>query len=165
MKPSVPTPMCLCFVVDGPLEAPRAVLLGHKKRGLGTGNIVGLGGHIDPGESDRGAAAREAREESGLEVDEDDLQHRADVVFTFPARPSWDQTAAVFVTDRWLGDPTSTDEITPEWFALDALPLERMWDDAKYWLPRVLAGERLGVDIVFAEDCSTVRAATIEPLG
>lgn len=157
--------MCLCFVVDGPSDAPIAVLLGHKKRGLGTGNIVGLGGHIDPGESDRGAAAREVGEESGLVVAEADLQHRADVVFTFPARPSWDQTAAVFVTERWHGEPHSTDEITPEWFTLDALPLERMWDDARYWVARVLAGERLRIDIVFGDDCRTVEAATIEPLG
>ena len=124
--------MCLCFVVDGSLDAPRAVLLGHKKRGHGTGNIVGPGGHIDSGETPAGAAAREVAEESGLRVDEQDLHHHADVVFTFPARPSWDQTAAVFVTDRWHGEPRSTDEITPEWFALD--------------------GERLRIDIVFADD-------------
>ena len=165
MSTSIPTPMCLCFVLDGSIDKPSAVLLGHKKRGLGTGNIVGLGGHIDPGETGSQAAAREVREESGLLVEEDDLHHGADVGFTFPARPSWDQTAAVFVTDRWHGKPESTDEITPEWFALDALPLDRMWDDAKYWLPRVLAGERLRIDIAFGDDCITVTAATTEPLG
>jgi 8-oxo-dGTP diphosphatase len=92
------------------------------------------------------------------------LQSGFGEVFTFPARPSWDQTATVFVTDRWQGRPTSTDEITPEWFTLDALPLDRMWDDAKYWLPRVLAGERLAVDIVFADDCRTVASAVIGAL-
>lgn len=163
MSTSIPTPMWLCFVVDRPLDDETSVLLGHKKRGLGTGNIVGLGGHIDPGESAREAAAREGAEESGLRVSKDDLQHRADVVFTFPARPSWDQTAAVFVTDRWHGEPRSTEEITPEWFPPDALPLERMWDDAKYWLPRVPAGEHLRIDIVFGDDCRTVTAATIRP--
>jgi len=121
MSTSIPTPMWLCFVVDRPLDDETSVLLGHKKRGLGTGNIVGLGGHIDPGESAREAAAREGAEESGLRVSKDDLQHRADVVFTFPARPSWDQTAAVFVTDRWHREPRSTEEITPEWFPPDAL--------------------------------------------
>jgi 8-oxo-dGTP diphosphatase len=161
----IPTPMCLCFILDGQIGNPSRVLLGHKKRGLGTGNLVGLGGHIDPGETGSQAAVREVTEESGLRVDESDLAHLADVAFSFPARPSWDQTAAVFVADRWRGDPVSTDEITPEWFAFDMLPLDRMWDDAKYWLPRVLAGERLHVDIVFADDCRTVRDATIQPLG
>jgi 8-oxo-dGTP diphosphatase len=161
---SIPTPMCLCFLLEGSITNPARVLLGHKKRGLGTGNIVGLGGHIDAGETERRAAAREVAEESGIRVEEDDLRHRADVAFTFPARPSWNQTAAVFVASHWHGEPAITDEITPEWFALDALPLDRMWDDARYWLLRVLAGERLHVDIVFGDDCRTVTDATILPL-
>lgn len=165
MSAPSPTPMCLCFLLEGSIANPTRVLLGHKKRGLGTGNIVGLGGHIDAGETKHRAAAREVTEESGIRVEESDLRHLADVVFTFPARPSWNQTAAVFVADRWHGEPTTTDEITPEWFALDALPLDRMWDDARYWLPRVLAGERLHVDIVFGDDCRTVTGATILPLG
>jgi hypothetical protein len=36
-----------------------------------------------------------------------------------------------------------------------------MWDDAKYWLPLVLAGEHVDVVITFAADCATV--AHIEP--
>ncbi len=165
MSTSIPTPMCLCFILDGPLGDPVRVLLGHKKRGLGTGNIVGLGGHIDPGETARRAAAREVSEESGVRVEASDLEHRADVAFTFPARPTWDQTAAVFVADRWHGEPVSTDEITPEWFALSTLPLDRMWDDARYWLPRVLAGERLRIGIVFGADCRTADDVAIDPLG
>jgi 8-oxo-dGTP diphosphatase len=43
---------------------------------------------------------------------------------------------------------------------VDALPLDEMWDDARYWLPKVLAGERVRVAAVFAPDCATV--ATIE---
>jgi 8-oxo-dGTP diphosphatase len=31
-----------------------------------------------------------------------------------------------------------------------------MWDDAKYWLPSVLAGEHVTATITFAEDCATV---------
>ncbi len=36
-----------------------------------------------------------------------------------------------------------------------------MWDDARYWLPRVLAGQHVAVTISFAADCATV--ASIEP--
>ena len=36
-----------------------------------------------------------------------------------------------------------------------------MWDDAKYWLPLVLAGEHVDVLITFADDCATV--ARTEP--
>ena len=36
-----------------------------------------------------------------------------------------------------------------------------MWDDAKYWLPLVLAGEHVDALITFADDCATV--ASIAP--
>jgi hypothetical protein len=36
-----------------------------------------------------------------------------------------------------------------------------MWNDAQYWLPRVLAGEHISVLFTFADDCATV--AAMEP--
>ena len=40
-----------------------------------------------------------------------------------------------------------------------------MWDDARYWLPRVLAGERLRATFTYAADCETVAEATLGPLA
>jgi 8-oxo-dGTP diphosphatase len=150
---------CLCLIrrrADGGPE----VLLGLKKSGFGVGKWVGLGGHIERGEKPDAAAVREVAEESSLVVAADALQHMASIEFRFPARPSWDQTADVFVTSVYQGEATESDEVAPRWFAEDALPLSLMWDDAKYWLPRVLAGEHVDVRIAFADDCATV--ATME---
>ncbi len=150
---------CLCLIrrrADGGPE----VLLGLKKSGFGLGKWVGLGGHIEPGEKPDAAAVREVAEESSLVVAADALQHMASIEFRFPARPSWDQTAEVFITSVYQGEPAESDEVAPRWFTEDALPLSLMWDDAKYWLPRVLAGEHVDVRIAFADDCATV--ATME---
>jgi 8-oxo-dGTP diphosphatase len=139
------------------------VLLGHKKTGLGTGKIVGLGGHVEPGESAAEAAAREAKEESGVHVPLSALNEAAFITFLFPVRPAWDMTVAVFTADEYSGDPTETAEIRPEWFPRAALPLDRMWDDARSWLPRVLAGERLRATFTYAADCQTVAQAAVAP--
>jgi len=150
---------CLCLIRRRGDSGPE-VLLGLKKSGFGLGKWVGLGGHIEAGEKPVAAAVREVAEESGLVVAADALQHMASIEFRFPARPSWDQTADVFVTSVYQGEATESDEIAPRWFPEDALPLSLMWDDAKYWLPRVLAGEHVNVRIAFADDCATV--ATME---
>jgi 8-oxo-dGTP diphosphatase len=137
------------------------VLLGHKKTGFGAGKWVGLGGHVEPGEKPVEAAVREVAEESSLLVPGDSLQHMASIEFRFPVRPAWDQATDVFVTSVYQGEPVESSEVAPRWFATDALPLDGMWDDARYWLPRVLAGEHVDVLVTFADDCATV--AGMEP--
>jgi 8-oxo-dGTP diphosphatase len=154
------TRTCLCLIVRSAVGGSE-VVLGLKKSGFGAGKWVGLGGHIEPGEKPAAAAAREVAEESGLVVSADTLQHMASIEFRFPARPAWDQTADVFITSVYQGEAAESDEVAPRWFRQDALPLPLMWDDAKYWLPRVLAGEHVDVVISFADDCATV--ASIEP--
>ena len=141
------------------------MLLGHKKTGLGQGKVVGLGGHLEPGESAAEAAAREVKEESGLTVSRAALTEAAHVTFLFPARPAWDMEAAVFTAAHWTGQPAETDEIRPQWFPVAALPFDRMWDDAPRWLPRVLAGERLRAVFTYADDNQTVAAETLTALG
>jgi 8-oxo-dGTP diphosphatase len=147
--------VCVCYVlreIDGRVE----VLLGRKKHGLGQGYYVGLGGKLEPGESATDAAVREVREESGLAVHAGDLEPRGLLTYHFPHREAWSQESSVFVARTFTGDPAPSDELDPEWFALDDVPLDEMWDDAKRWLPGVLAGGRVRRTFVFGSDLSTV---------
>jgi 8-oxo-dGTP diphosphatase len=161
---------CLCLLTRptraGPAGAKpaeagpggREVLLGYKKAGFGAGRWVGLGGHVEDGEKPADAAVREVAEESGLVVAASALTHMATLTFVFPARPTWDQTAEVFAAADFSGEAAESDELIPRWFAADKLPFDGMWDDARYWLPLVLAGEPVSARITFADDCATVEA-------
>ena len=152
---------CLCLIFRPADDGGRQVLLGYKKAGFGAGRWVGLGGHIEEGEQPADAAVREVAEESGLIVPADSLRHVASLTFLFPARPSWDQTAQVYATSSFAGQPAESDEVIPRWFSETALPFDGMWDDARYWVPVVLGGDHVVATITFADDCATV--ATIEP--
>ena len=46
-----------------------------------------------------------------------------------------------------MATPVESDEMRPAWFRVDALPFAQMWQDAPHWLPRILAGERLDLDL------------------
>jgi len=156
---------CLCLLTRIGAGGEPEVLLGRKKTGLGTGKTVGLGGHVEAGEAPDEAAAREVKEESGISVDPAALTEVADITFLFPARQGWDMTVNVFTSADWAGQAAESAEIVPQWFPVSALPLERMWDDGRYWLPRVLAGERLRAVFTYADDCETVKMVDIEPLA
>jgi len=151
---------CLCFIRRPGANGPE-VLLGLKKTGFGQGRWVGLGGHIEPGEKPVAAAVREVQEESSLIVSPDALAHVAAIQFRFPSRPSWNQMAEVYLTTDYQGELAESEEIAPRWYPEDALPLDGMWDDARYWLPRVLAGQHVDATMTFGDDCATV--VGIEP--
>jgi 8-oxo-dGTP diphosphatase len=140
----------------------REVLLGRKKTGFGVGKIVGLGGHVEVGETPIQAAAREITEEVSLHVAVAELRDAATVTFRFPARPAWNMRVAVFTADNITGRAVESDEIDPHWYAVDDLPVQDMWDDNRYWLPQVLNGQRLRAEFVFADDCQTVLRSHLE---
>ena len=150
------TPVTLCFLTREYGGVPQ-VLLGLKKTGFGRGKIVGLGGHVEPGETEAEAACREVHEESGLVVRPQDLRDAGLVMFDFPARPAWNMTTRLFVAARWSGEPAESAEILPEWFDFGSLPVDRMWQDAAHWLPLALQGAVLQITVVLNDDNETVR--------
>jgi hypothetical protein len=40
----------------------------------------------------------------------------------------------------------------PEWFDIDKIPFDAMWEDDPYWLPRVIEGESIEFEFYFGED-------------
>ena len=101
------TPVTLCFLLRD-AESGTEVLLGLKRTGFGFGKIVGLGGHVEPGESHAEAACREVFEESGIVVKEHDLRVAGLIEFVFPARPEWNMSTSLFTARRWTGDPVES---------------------------------------------------------
>lgn len=139
------------------------VLLGErKKKGKpGLGKRVGIGGGIEPNESPEQAVYREVEEEISINKDEEvvfklnKLTQMGIVYFIFPHKkdePGWNQRCFVFTCDDFSGDPVETEVIKPEWYDIDKLPFEFMWEDNRYWLPQVLGGEK--VEGVFVYDQS-----------
>ncbi len=155
LDPGMPQ-VCVCYLIRRRADGRDEVLLGRKKKGLGLGKYVAPGGKVEPGEGIRDAMAREVLEEVGLTVSAADLSPRGLLTYLFPHRPSWSQQSSVFVTRTWSGRERESDELAPEWFALDQLPLESMWDDAKHWLPGALAGEPVRATFSFGPDNSSI---------
>lgn len=147
----------LANVLILPLDRPQQrLLLGFKKTGFGAGKYVGLGGQLKPGETLVTAATRELWEESRLRAKPHNFWYTTRLEFVFPASPDWNSLVHVFRLEFWEGEPEESDEIRPQWFDLDALPLDRMWADVPYWLPQVLQGVRPMLRITYNRDNCTV---------
>ncbi|KAJ8318069.1 hypothetical protein KUTeg_003160 [Tegillarca granosa] len=48
----------------------------------------------------------------------------------------------VFTTNTFEGEIKESDEMRPQWFYTDKIPLHQMWADDKYWFPMFLKGSK-----------------------
>jgi 8-oxo-dGTP diphosphatase len=152
--------VCVCYILSETSESGYRVLLGQKKKGLGLGKLVGPGGKLEADETPEQAVVREVFEESGLRVREDDLVPLGRIRYEFPHREAWSQVSWVFATRTWSGTVIESDELLLDWIPVNEIPFDRMWDDAKFWLPGALAAPGSGPFIerryVFGADLATV---------
>jgi 8-oxo-dGTP diphosphatase len=127
------------------------VLLGEKLRGLGVGHMVGPGGKVEWGETPEEAAIREVQEEVGLIIEPGALTPLARIRYPFVNREALSQCSFVFSARVFSGELQSSGEIAASWWPVATIPYERMWSDAKLWLPRALSGEFIDATIVMGE--------------
>ncbi len=136
------------------------ICLAMKKRGFGAGRWNGAGGKTESGETVKEAVIRETQEEIGVTVS--DMSKVAELTFTFPHQPDWDQLVHVFFATEYVGTPTESEEMKPVWFAVVDIPYDDMWPDDRFWLPEVLKGGLVKASFSFGEgDSITSQEVTI----
>ena len=138
------------------------ILLGHKKRGIGTGKLLGIGGHVEPGERILETAVREVEEEIFVTLKESQLQPIAVFDYIFPAKPKWTMEVHFFFAKSWSGTPQESDEMKPLFFDLNQIPYDKMWQDSALWFPNALNGQRQRGIITFGDDNQTVISHSIQ---
>ena len=130
----------LLFVVrDG------RILLIEKHRGLGQGKVNGPGGRLEPGETPRAAAVREAEEE--IHIRPTGIRPAGELRFQFV--DGYSIHVYVFRAGGFAGEPEATVEATPLWADLASIPYGRMWEDDAVWLPLLLRGQPFSGRFVF----------------
>ena len=145
--------LTLCVVLKN-----KQILLGMKKRGFGAGRWNGFGGKVEEGESIAQAASRELLEEVGIRA------HSLDLVgvleFTF-LNDSKILEVHVFTVAEFSGEPIESEEMAPQWFALEDIPYGQMWTDDAHWLPLLLSGKKFAGKFLFDKPSTAEYAAKI----
>jgi 8-oxo-dGTP diphosphatase/2-hydroxy-dATP diphosphatase len=135
--------MTLCCLYDD-----TRILLGMKKRGFGAGKWNGFGGKINAGETIEQAAKRELKEEAGLSVEK--IDKRGVILFEFENNPE-KLEVHIFSAHIFSGEPKESEEMRPQWFALDKIPYQDMWPDDIFWMPLMLSGKNFAGTVHFKD--------------
>lgn len=135
------------------------VLLAMKKRGFGSGRWNGVGGKVNANETIEQALVRECEEE--INVTPLSYVKVAIHDFIFPSDMP-DMLVHTFVCKKWTGKPIETEEMAPQWFKINDIPYDAMWQDDIVWLPHVLRGKKLKTRFTFdAQERMTTAEFTI----
>jgi 8-oxo-dGTP pyrophosphatase MutT (NUDIX family) len=138
------TNICYVFNKDG------AVLLQHKRRGFGQGKWNGVGGKVKDGETIEDSVRREAEEETGLRIGR--IKKMGVLEFIFTNNQESNNHSYVFICRNYYGTPRDTGEGELKWFKLEDIPLDKMWDDDRFWLLDLLAGKYQHKRFYFDQD-------------
>ena len=133
--------MTLAYLVKGD-----EVLLGYKKQGIGIGRYNGFGGKVEIGETIEEAAQREIFEEANLTVH--------NLLKVGVLNLSWDSKKDIlevhlFKSTNFSGEVEESEEMRPEWFDMNKVPLDKMWSDDTYWWPLFLQNKKFVGNFVF----------------
>jgi ADP-ribose pyrophosphatase YjhB (NUDIX family) len=99
----------------------QVLLLRRFNTGWKDGWFSVVAGHVEAGESVRSAAMREAQEEAGVSIDEDDL----DLVHVVHRLSDSERLSFFFRARQWQGEPFNSEPDKcdlMDWFDIDNLP-------------------------------------------
>ena len=125
------------------------ILLGLKKRGFGKGKWNGFGGKVKKGEDIEKAMKRELKEEA--DIIPRSFVKKALFEFYFKDSPEYLEVH-VFHISSFFGEVKETEEMKPQWFSVNEIPFDQMWQDDKYWLPLFLKGKTLHGQFLFKDE-------------
>ena len=112
------------------------ILLAMKKRGFWEGWYNWFWGKLEKWETIEQWMIREANEEIWINILE---QEKVWILnFYFEEKKNWNQSVNIFFVTKFSWEIKESEEMKPYWFKLGNIPYDKMWEDDKIWLPKVL---------------------------
>ena len=145
----------LCYIERG-----NQYLMLHRTRKENDANHdkwLGIGGHIEPGETPMACMLREAREETGLELL--DCRYRGIVRFR---SDHWDdEEMHLFTATRFTGEMIPCDEGDLEWIDKDRLMALTLWEGDRIFLKLLQDGAE-GIDLTLRYEGEHLASAVLD---
>lgn len=133
-------------------DTEKNIILCMKKRWFWEWLYNWAGWKVEPGETIIAWAKRELFEETSINVEEKDMNYVWVLHFYFEANQDWNQDVSLFTVYDYSWDFEESEEMKPERFSIKDIPFDKMWEDDKIWLPRVIAWEKVEYDFFFDEN-------------
>jgi 8-oxo-dGTP pyrophosphatase MutT (NUDIX family) len=127
------------------------VLLAESNYREGKTTWNGISGYLENKEKPEEAAIRVLYNEVKLRIYEHDLE-QVGIMHLYTLYPNNSHKKAlritIFLCERFQGEARMTPGVRPRWFNFANIPFGDMFEDTKEWLERILAGEKLIIEVI-----------------
>ena len=113
------------------------MLRNKKKNDLNDAKWIGVGGHIEPGESKEDTLLREVKEETGLILT--DFSYRGELLFI---NNDYEEIIYLFTSDSFTGELIQCDEGELRWINKDKILNLNLWEGDRAFLPQLINGNK-----------------------
>ena len=114
------------------------MLRNKEKNDLNEGKWIGVGGHIEPGETKEEALIREIKEETGFTIKS--FSYRGEILFI---NNDYQEIMYVFTSDDFIGEMIECDEGELSWIDKDKILDLNLWEGDRYFLKPLLNSDKM----------------------
>ncbi len=148
----------LCHVINRD-----KLLLKEATRGVSKGKWNGPGGKFEKGETPEQCAVRETFEETGIKMLKPFFHGK--LYFFMDGKRRLSIEGYLFSTRKFSGRIRSSEEGPVKWVRISKLPMDKMWDDDRYWMGLMLKGLHFDAYIYYDKGNKKVKEYTIKIKG
>ena len=132
----------LCYLIKD--DSYLMLYRNKKENDMNEGKYLGIGGHIEPGETKEEACKREIKEETGLNVNR--LDYHGFVEFY---NDDYQEMMYLFTSDDFSGELIECNEGTLSWVKIDKVLDLNIWEGDKLFLPKLKTNELINMIVVY----------------
>ena len=114
------------------------MLRNKEKNDLNEGKWIGIGGHIEPGETKEEALIREVKEETGFTINS--FSYRGEILFI---NNDYQEIMYIFTSDDFAGEMIECDEGELSWIDKDKILDLNLWEGDRYFLKPLLNSDKM----------------------
>ena len=114
------------------------MLRNKEKNDLNEGKWIGIGGHIEPGETKEEALIREVKEETGFTINS--FSYRGEILFI---NNDYQEIMYIFTSDDFAGEMIECDEGELSWIDKDKILDLNLWEGDRYFLKPLLNSDEM----------------------
>ncbi|MBQ7641524.1 MAG: 8-oxo-dGTP diphosphatase [Acholeplasmatales bacterium] len=108
------------------------------------GKYIGIGGHIEKGETKDEACIREIKEETGLDVHS--MKYCGQILFV---NDDYEEMMYIYKSNDFSGNLIECDEGTLHWVSIDKVLDLNLWEGDKLFHPKLKSGELINMKLIY----------------